>query len=255
MGVRLAVCALLVACSGGKTRTIEDAKHPAAGSDAARADAPVAIVPAKAATGDVTVRVEWPKVPSAVRASPGPTTCGAPRLPQVTPTTTWGIPEVLVIVEGAPVTPAEARVRLADCALTPRLAIGSSLVLESAADRPARVTVARRRQAGDLRAKLPDGARTALLPVAGHAVAVAIEPGGVYELAAEGKEPETAWIIAAGGAITDPSGVVLVKDVPVGAHAVRAWLPPRAGQPARFASGQVTVAAGDLAELVLQLEP
>jgi hypothetical protein len=255
VGLRLAACALLVACSGGKTRTIEDAKHPATGSDAARADAAVATLPAKAQTGEVSVRVEWAKVPSTVRASPGPTACGAPRQPQVAPTTTWGIPEVLVIVEGAPVAPAEARVRLAECALAPRLAIGGSLVIESAADRPARVTVARRRQAGDLHAKLDDAARMVLLPVAGHAVAVPIEPGGVYELGAEGKDPETAWVVAGGGAITDPSGVVLVKDVPLGAHAVRAWLPPRAGQPARYASGQITVAAGDLAELVLQLEP
>ena len=118
MGLRLAACALLVACSGGKTRTIEDAKHPATGSDAARADAAVATLPAKAQTGEVSVRVEWAKVPSTVRASPGPTACGAPRQPQVAPTTTWGIPEVLVIVEGAPVAPAEARVRLAECALS-----------------------------------------------------------------------------------------------------------------------------------------
>jgi hypothetical protein len=86
-------------------------------------------------------------------------------------------------------------------------------------------------------------------------VTVALEPGGVYQLATEGKDPETAWVVAAAGAVTDPGGGVLVKDVPVGVHAVHAWLPPRAGQPARHAEGRVTVAAGDLAELTLELVP
>jgi hypothetical protein len=41
----------------------------------------------------------------------------------------------------------------------------------------------------------------------------------------------------------------------LGTHHLRAWLPPRAGQPARHAEGQVTVVAGDLAELTLELRP
>jgi len=49
--------------------------------------------------------------------------------------------------------------------------------------------------------------------------------------------------------------VVLVRDVPPGVHAVRAWLPPRGDQPARHAHGEVTVVAADLAELTLQLAP
>jgi hypothetical protein len=36
---------------------------------------------------------------------------------------------------------------------------------------------------------------------------------------------------------------------------VIAWLPPRAGQPARIARGTVTAAVGTLAELTLQLAP
>ncbi len=264
MGVKLAAWALLaVACSGNKSRPVEDAKHPAptpAGGDdaAARADAASTTPPTPVATtGDVSVRVEWEGVPSAVRASPGTTACGTPRRPQVSPSTTWGIGDVVVIVDGAPGSIGEAHVRLEDCGLSPRIAIGSSLMIDSAADRPAKLVIAERRRAAALDAKLEESTsrRPVLLPITGHAVAVALDPGAVYEVVTEGKDPETAWIVAANAAVTDPGGAVLVKDVPSGVHAVRAWLPPRAGQPARHAAGQVTVAAGDLAELTLQLVP
>lgn len=258
MGVRLAACALLAACSSGKSHAVEDAKRPVAtGSDATHADAAPAVVPPAGTTGDVQVRVEWPAVPAAVRASPGATPCGTPRLAQVAPSTTFGIGEVLVIVEGAPATFGEARVRLTDCAWSPRIAIGRSLVIDSAADRPAKVVLSSVLRADDFTLKLEESTPPVpvLLPIAGHAVTVALDAGAVYELEANGKDPEVAWVVAAAGAITDASGVVLVKDVPVGAHAVRAWLPPRAGQPARHATGKVTVVAGDLAELTLSLAP
>ncbi len=256
--MRFATCALLVACSSGKPHAVEDAKRPvAAGSDATRDDAAPAAVGPSATTGDVQVRIEWPEAPATVRASPGATRCGTPRLPQVAPSTTFGIGDVLVIIDGAPAMVGEVRVRLVDCAWSPRIAIGGSLVLDSAADRPAAVVLSSRLRAGDLRAK-PEEATPlvpVLLPVAGHAVATALDAGVVYQLAADGKDPEVAWIVAAAGAITDAAGVVLVKDVSVGEHVVRAWLPPRAGLPARHATGKVMVAAGDLAELTLALEP
>lgn len=246
---------LLAACSSGKPHAVEDAKRAAAGSDAPRADAATAVtVPTpKATTGDVQVRVEWQKVPAAVRASPGTTKCATPRLAQVAPSTTWGIGDVIVLVDGAPAVSGDARVRLASCAFVPRVAIGASLVVDSTADKPATLTLSQRAQAGDLRARSEAApGRTIQLPIAGHAVSVALDAGAVYELAADG---ETAWIVAASAATTDGNGVALIKEVPVGDHAVRAWLPPRAGQPARHAAGKVTVAAGDLAELTLQLEP
>jgi hypothetical protein len=258
VGVRLAACALLAACSSGKPHAVEDAKRPvAAGSDAAHADAAQPVAPPTATTGDVQVRVEWPAVPAAVRASPGTTPCGTPRLPQVAPSTTFGIGDVLVIVEGAPATLGEARVRLADCAWSPRIAAGSSLVIESAADRPAKVVVSTRLRADDFTDKTEESTAPVpvMLPIAGHAVTVALDAGAVYRIETSGKDPEVAWVVAAPGAITDASGAVLVKDVPVGAHAVRAWLPPRGGQPARHATGNVTVVAGDLAELTLKLAP
>src|SRR5690606_14172736 len=97
--------------------------------------------------------------------------------------------------------------------------------------------------------------RTIQLPVAGHAVAAALDPGAIYALATDAKDPELAWIVAASATVTDASGVAVVKDVAPGVHAVRAWLPPRAGRPARYAAGKVTVAAGELAELTLKLAP
>lgn len=251
--------AIALGCgSGSKARppVVEDAKH------AARIDAAMVVVPDAAApasstskTGDVQVRVEWKDVPVPARASRGKTPCNTPRAPAVAPTTTWGIPDALVIVDGAPAAPAsEARVMLVDCALSPRLAAGTQLVIASAVDQPARIQLARRATLAALPAVEAGKPLELLLPIAGHAVAPTVEPGALYEIATAERDPETAWFVAGTAAVTDASGTVLVKDVPVGTHAVRAWLPPRAGQPARSAKGQVTVEPGDLAELVLQLE-
>ncbi len=256
MGVARALCVALVACSGSKATTIEDAKHPtpAPPGDAlpARDAAPVAVA---TTTGDVQVRVEWTNVPAAVRNSPGKTACNTPRAPAVAPSTTWGIGDVLVIVDGATAALGEAHVRLADCALAPRVLVGRSLAVDSASDHPGKLAISRRGEVGSLDHLDKGKPRTIQLPIAGHTVTAELEPGGVYELATDAKDPEVAWVVAAPGAVTEPSGVVLIKDVPPGKHAVTAWLPPRAGQPARHAQGEVTVVAGDLAELTLQLVP
>lgn len=255
MGVtRGAWLVIAAACSSGKPRTPEDAKRVTPPGDAAivPTDAPAA---PRAPSGDVQVRVEWTNVPPAARSSPGKTACGTPRAPAVAPTTTWGIPDAVVIVDGAPGALADARVRLADCALSPRIAIGSTLVIDSAADRPAKVVLSHRARASDLRVEIKSAipARTIQLPIAGHAVTTPLAEDAVFEVTTDKGDP--AWIVAARAAVTDPSGVVLVRDVPPGVHAVRAWLPPRGDQPARHAAGKVTVVEGDLAELTLQLVP
>lgn len=261
----LRIAAVLLAACSSSGKPVEDAKRPAPptppatpadatpGSAAPSAPLP----PPKATTGDVSVRVEWPGVPAEVRASPGTTPCGTARAPQVQPTTTFGIPDAVVFVDGAPAVTGEARVRLADCALVPKVAIGSALVVDSAADRPSIVLLARRAQASDPKAAPEEKgpARKLQLPIAGHAASTALDAGAIYALATDAKDPELTWIVAATAFVTDSSGVALVKDVPPGEHAVRAWLPPRAGRPARFARGKVTVEAGDLAELTLKLEP
>ncbi len=269
----VAACTFAWACSGTKPRAVEDARTtpPVRGDGGAAAasgsGAPAADdAPAGPTTGDAQIRVEWRDVPVAMRASPGKTACNTPRAPAIAPTTTWGVPDVLVIVEGMPADPvaipatgqvaipaAAARVVLADCAFTPRLVAASALVVESAVDRPAKIELARRGAITRLDKLEPGTPRVVQLPIAGHGVVVPLEPGGIYELATDGKEPETAWIIAAPAAITEASGAVIVKDLAPGAHAVTAWLPPRSGQAARIARGTITVVAGDLAELTLDL--
>lgn len=234
-----------------------------AGSGSASSGSAGSSRPAGPTHGEIQIRVEWADVPMAARASPGRTPCNTPRATPVSPTPTWGIPDAIVIVDGARADSAESRVVLADCALSPRAAVGSSLVIESAADRPASVALSKR---GELskpesvaRGPAAGAPRLLRLPIAGHAVSVSLDPGALYELATADKDPETAWLAAppsgAAAAVTDTSGQAMLRDVPPGPHAVTAWLPPRAGQPARLARGTVTAAPGQLAELTLQLAP
>ena len=247
--MELARYALVVvaACSSNKPRAIEDA--PATPREAAVIvdAAPPAIDAPPGATGDLQVRVEWKDVPIAMRASPGRTACNTPRAPVVAPTTTWGIPDVIVVIDGMRVPARTARVVLADCALSPRVSAATEAVVASAADRPARVTISKRGTLAGL-AKLDDGSpRTIYLPIAGHTVAMPLEEGGVYELAADG---EKAWIVAATNAgVTDANGHFVVRDLAPGSYPVTAWLPTR-----KPVKGTATVTANDLAELVLQLE-
>jgi hypothetical protein len=234
-----------------------DAPGPAAGSSAAGAAAGGApggaATSGRPATGDLQVRVEWADVPVAARTSPGRTRCNTPRAPSVAPTTTWGIPDALIIVDGVGATSGAraARVALADCALTPRVAVGDSLAVTSAADRPAKLALRKR---GTLD-HLADGpALPVMLPIAGHTVTVALDPGAIYSLETDDADPELAFVAAIAGAfVTDATGHALIRDLPAGAHAVTAWLPPRGGQPARVGHGSATVAAGDLEELTVRL--
>ena len=251
MGVSRVALLLLVACSSGTSKVGEDAKHPIkpAGDAPSTADA----APTRPALGDAQIRVEWPKVSSAMRGSPGKTSCNTPRAAFVAPSTTFGIGEAFVIIDGASL-PAEAHVRFVDCALSPRVAVGQALIIESAADHPVTVTLRKRGDLDHVETLVAGTPVPIQLPIAGHAVQTTLEAGGVYEVATEDKTPETAWIIGGHAAITDANGVVLVKDLAAGAHAVTAWLPPRAGQPARRATGAVTVVANDLAELTLSLD-
>lgn len=251
---------LLVACSSNKPRTAEDATHAPPSRDAAAATRAIDAVdvdassaaPSTAKSGDLQVRVEWKDVPVAMRASPGRTACKTARLPAVMPTTTWGIPDVLVVVEGATIPAKTTRIVLADCALSPRLVAATSIVVESAVERPARLAFAKR---GDLTAMtvLDKGTpRLVQLPIAGHAVALPLEPNGIYELTVD---TESAWIVAAAHAgVTEANGALLVRDLAPGTYAVTAWLPPRSGAPAKLAKGSATVVAGDLADVTLELK-
>ncbi len=213
------------------------------------------------------VRVEWPTMPLAARVSPGTSACGTALAAQVAPTTTWGIPEVVVFVEGAPASSGAAaddvRIAIDRCAVTPRLAIGSQVSIASAGEQPLRASIAKRldvkdpkvvNKLEDMKVNLKAPAVPIALPIAGHVVTVDLDDGAIYRVAPDGKDVGDGYVVSATAFVTDATGVALVKDVPPGNHAVRVWLPPRGGQPARTASGEVTVAAGDLAELTLTLE-
>jgi hypothetical protein len=276
---------LIVAACSGKPRPEEAHGVPApgdagpaagdagsagdAGPAAGDAGSGAAAARGRGTTGDLQIRVEWPNVPVAARRSPGRTPCHTPRTPSVAPTTTWGIPDALVIVDGAGPPLAAAHVTLADCTLAPRLAVGASLAITSAADRPAKLVLRKRGAAADL-AHLTDGAPVpVLLPIAGHTVTAALEPGAIYALETDDAvrapptdagpgdaAPEVAFIAAVpGGYVTEASGQVTARGLAPGAHAVTAWLPPRAGQPGRSGRGTVTIVAGDLAELTITLAP
>lgn len=259
--MRFASLIALVACSSSKPRTADDAPAhvtpavaDASALDAATppVDAPRPPANPDAKTGDLQIRVEWKDVPIPMRASPGKTACHTPRAPVVAPTTTWGIPDVLVVVEGATFPAREARLVLADCALAPRIVAASSVVVESATEMPAALTITKRGEISALDKLVAGTPRTLRLPIAGHEVAPPLDASGVYELAIAG---ETAWIVASQSAsITEPNGGLLVKDLAPGSYPVTAWLPPRAGGPAKLVTASVQVVAGDLAELTLVLK-
>jgi hypothetical protein len=241
---------VLAACSGSKSRP-EDARHSA--HEAPR-DAAAAIDAPATGDGDVQIRVEWKDTPVVARTSPGRTACGTAKVASVAPTVTWGVPDVFVMLDlPGKARSVDARVRLQDCELSPRIAIaGSELTLESGALTPAKLSL---HQVGKLPfgGDLTDAARTVYLPIAGHEVVATLEPGALYRV---DSDDSTAWIVAADRpffSITEANGQVILRDVPVGPHAVTAWLPPRGNQPARIAHGTVTVVAGGLADITLDL--
>lgn len=236
---------LVAACSSNKRPHVEDARRPTPEPAADAAPAPIAdAAPAAPATGDVQIRVEWAKMPLAARISPGPSACGTPLVAQVAPTTTWGIPEVIIFVDGAPARPPDVRVVVDRCTIAPRVAVGTRLAIASAAEQPLGIALTKQGE------KKPTSIQ---LPIMGHEVTTDLVPAAIYRLAGDGKVDD-AWIATSPATVTDAQGTALIKDVAPGTHAVRAWLPPRGGQPAREAKGSVTVAAGDLAELTLTLE-
>ncbi len=255
MVARIAAAVALAACNG-KPRLEEATQTAPVRADAAPAiDAQIAqIAPVlRGGTGDLQIRVEWPDVPAAARSSPGRTPCHTPRAPAVAPTTTWGVPEALVVIDGAAPPLARARLTLADCALTPRMAVGSELAVTSAADRPAKLVLRKR---GTLDHLVNGEPLVVQLPIAGHTVTTLLEPGAIYSLETDAAEPEVAFVAAvASGYITEPNGQIIAHDLAVGAHTVTAWLPARAGQPARTGHGIANVAPGDLAELTITLAP
>jgi hypothetical protein len=263
MVARAAVLLAFAACSG-KPRPEEATSGVAAPGDAMPTGDAAAVrdassardAGARLATGDLQVRVEWPDVAVAARSSPGRTPCNTPRAPSVAPTTTWGVPDALVIIDGAAPPLAAAHLTLADCALAPRVAVGGSLAITSATERPAKLVLRKRGSVATLGQLAAGDPVPVLLPIAGHTVTAALEPGAIYSLETDAADPEVAFVgNLPGGYLTDAGGHVLARGIAVGSHAVTAWLPPRAGQPARTGHGTATVVGGELAELTVTLAP
>jgi hypothetical protein len=213
----------------------------------------------KPGTGVIAAKVVWPTATAAVRAAPGRSACGAPRRPAAVIHTLHGVADVVVMVggidEAAPAAPARLVVR--DCAVSPRVAIaaGGGFTIASADERRHVIDVARVGDLAQLGAVVePEPLLSAALPVVGHAVSSAIPVPSVVRVGVDGAGGDPGWLVALPhrfAAVTDATGAARFVDVPPGTHRVVAWA-PAAGATVR---GEVTVAAGRTAEVVLTLAP
>ncbi len=257
--MRRALAVVAAACSS-HAKPAEDGAHAAPHVvEATRvSDAAPAPPTPTGPPGDLQVRIEWHDVPAALRSSPGRTRCGTAQPPALAPTTTWGIPDVFVILSGERGKPAPdpgARVTLEHCAWTPRVIVaGGSLAIASAELEPRPVSLAQATTLDQLETFPPGTAIPVQLPIAGHEATFPLNPGVVYDVAGDGMQP--AWIVDGEKrfvAVTDAAGQAVLRDLPSGTYAVTAWLPPRGGQSGKVAHGEAKVAAGALAEVTVDL--
>ncbi len=266
---------LIAACSGAnKPHVVEDARGsavavvpvaPPVAAPPSPVGGPYRVEAGAFAKGDAQVRVEWKDTPVAARASPGRTTCNTAKVPAVAPTTTWGIPDVIVMIDvdhGKAFMPSEqARIVIARCELAPHVLVlppKTPVILASAADLPQRLGYAALEPARPLAIPPEQVAKTAidkpiLLPVVGHEVALMLDPDTITAIKADEDLAIVVMPPQPYYAITEANGQVVLRDVPIGTFAVMALLPARGGQAARVAHGTVTVAAGGLADVTLSL--
>ena len=203
---------LLAACSGraATPHVVEDARNTGEKVAVAVPAGPYR-VDDKAAHGDVQVRVEWKDVPVAARASPGRSACGTAIAGSVAPTTTWGIPDVLVMIDvdhGKALVAQPARIVLEACALSPRVAIAPALTVASAMDAPTQISFGRVGAARPLAIPVKGSEAIARLPVIGHEVELPIAVGSLLAItsgedAALALSPPTPYY-----AITEANGQV-----------------------------------------------
>jgi hypothetical protein len=264
---RAGAALVAIAACGGKA-AVEDTRATGSSASSGSSSGSGGGSSAGASKGDAQIRVEWREPPAALRASPGRDACGLARPPVVAPTSTWGIPDVAVWLDVAASGSAQAapvRVVLAPCAVSPRIAVahpGAALQIASAIEQPVEATVMHYGApdkpgalAGIITATaLPVGAITRLqLPVIGHAVSLALAAPAVDAVTAGDGGGGAAWVLTVPGAagVTDASGQVVLRELPVGAHAVTAWLPSRDRADMQLARGTVDVLPGGLAEVTL----
>ena len=257
---RIVISAVLAACG---SRGGDDARHvgpPPAGSGSGAGSGAGAGI----ARGDLQVRVEWPNTPIADRQSRERNRCGLAARPLVEPTTMWGVPDVVVVVDGDVVVPptTQARVVYSSCALSPRITLAArSVVIGSDTGQPFALNLYALGPSSKLAlvetGAASNGERAIELPIAGHEVMADLAENTVYELDRATTEldrstnsDETAFIVtSANAAVTDASGSALLRGVAAGVHNVSAWQP----YVHKLAHGTVTVVAGQAAELTLEL--
>jgi len=201
--------------------------------------------------GELTVTVTWRDTPLAARSSPGRTSCGTPRPPAVAPTTMWGIPEVVVLVDGASMPLGEVKVTASECAITPRAVVGDRLTITSSAPGPLKLNLAAYGPEPESIDGIPAGIPV-LMPIAGHQVTRTLE-SGLHLLGGTGTG-DPIWIVAKPNAVvTDANGQAVFKDLAAGSHVVTAWLPARGGQKPRLVTAKASVTAGTPGELSIDL--
>lgn len=216
--------------------------------------------------GTVAVTVIWPDAPPAVRVSPGVTTCATPRPPRATIGALHGVAGAVVIIEGVaagkrPPPAAPARLTVRDCAIAPRIAIqpriGATLEVQAQDDVDRAIAIAELGLAWTdaSGATGASGATRARLAGWGHTVSLPLAAAGVRRIEADGVADPAHVVVTDQpyAAVTGDDGAVALDQVPAGTHAVVAWLPPAADQPAQVARGQVTVVAGDKVDITLRL--
>lgn len=287
-GLVIAALAALAGC-GGKpaARPRHDGGDAGAvagdGRDAAAAPGPVtpdgAAAPYRLAAlgaddavvgaGTVAVTVIWPDAPPAVRASPGVTPCATPRPPRATIGALHGVAGAVVMIEGVvagkrPPPAAPVRLTVRDCAIAPRIAIqpriGATLEVQAQDDVDRAIAIGELGPAwtaapAAAEAAGAQGVTRARLAGWGHTVSLPLAAAGVRRIEADGVA-DAAHVVVTDqpyAAVTGDDGAVALDQVPAGTHAVVAWLPPAADQPAQVARGQVTVVAGDKVDITLRL--
>jgi len=240
--------AVLLACSSSPPKPEKEDRAP---EHPTVHDAPAADTAPVAGQGDVQVRVEWHDVPVVARASPGRTRCGTARAAAVAPTTMWGIPEVVVLVDGASMPLGEVKVTASECAITPRAVVGDRLTITSSAPGPLKLNLAAYGPEPESIDGIPAGIPV-LMPIAGHQVTRTLE-SGLHLLGGTGTG-DPIWIVAKPNAVvTDANGQAVFKDLAAGSHVVTAWLPARGGQKPRLVTAKASVTAGTPGELSIDL--
>jgi hypothetical protein len=269
----IAALAIAVACGGkGKSETA----GPRDGGDAAEASAePARTTPDGAAApylvaaadadgglvdaGSVAVTVTWSDPPAALLRSPGLSPCGSKLPPPVSVHTLHGLRDAVVrlegVREGVPPRPAAAvEIAVRDCQLEPRVQVAPRLGVPLAVinDDGERREVA----LAQLGAGEPEPLARLPMPLVGQRYELPLDRPGLVRARMGDRDSYVFAPPHPYAAVTSDKGRVEFEQVPPGTYTVVAWHPPVvAGGAPLEARGEVTVVAGETAELELEPRP